>query len=349
MSQPQKDNVYLYGCGELGLIAKDFFIRFSVPFIPVDSDPSYQNKRPEWSGHHVVPIEDVPKDAEIVICISTYPTSLLQSKLSNLGYKNVTPLFKKIHSVKGNSPDIIKSDWIASGKEEIGRVIERLFDKKSVDHFLQFYKWHTSFTEDDGYTVDTKNRYFIDEIKEVITENETFVDVGAYDGRVSKKFAELVKNKYNNIYCIEGDPITAERLKKDLVEIDRLFVINTIVGETDGTVGFITNMGYLSSIDNRSNNIYKMEKLDSLDCINKPTFIKYHLEGGELSAIKGSIQTLKTNRPIVVVTSYHTIDGLLDLPSYLMENLAEYRFIWRNHNYQGQGSVIYCIPNERYK
>lgn len=42
----------------------------------------------------------------------------------------------------------------------------------------------------------------------------------------------------------------------------------------------------------------------------KASFIKLHLEGGELDALKGGQQSLTRRRPIVVATVYHNDDGI---------------------------------------
>jgi hypothetical protein len=94
-----------------------------------------------------------------------------------------------------------------------------------------------------------------------------------------------------------------------------------------------------------------MHKLDFICSLydSTPTFIKYHLEGYELEAIKGSLKTITKYRPIVVTTVYHTEEGTYELPIYCMNNFKDYEFLFRNHNYMGTGAVLYCIPKERFK
>jgi hypothetical protein len=72
-----------------------------------------------------------------------------------------------------------------------------------------------------------------------------------------------------------------------------------------------------------------------------------HLEGAELAALKGAKQTLVACRPIVAVTVYHNEHGIWKTADWLMETLADYRFVFRNHSWCGTGAVIYAIPNEK--
>jgi len=88
-----------------------------------------------------------------------------------------------------------------------------------------------------------------------------------------------------------------------------------------------------------------MISLDSLKL--KPTIVKCHIEGMEYLFLKGAKKTIIKNRPIIMITTYHTKDGLYKIPLYLKKICKDYSFYWRNHNYMGQGAVMYCIPKER--
>ena len=70
-----------------------------------------------------------------------------------------------------------------------------------------------------------------------------------------------------------------------------------------------------------------------------PTFIKLHLEGAELAALKGARQTLLDHRPIVAATVYHNDDGIWKTAEWLMRTLPDYRFFFRNHSWCGTGAA----------
>ena len=86
----------------------------------------------------------------------------------------------------------------------------------------------------------------------------------------------------------------------------------------------------------------------ALDALGlNPTFLKLHLEGGELAALKGARQTLLSRRPIVAATVYHNADGIWRTPLWLMETLPDYHFLFRSHGWCGTGAVVYAMPAER--
>jgi hypothetical protein len=86
----------------------------------------------------------------------------------------------------------------------------------------------------------------------------------------------------------------------------------------------------------------------SLDALGlAPTFVKLHLEGAELAALKGARETLLACRPMIAATVYHNDDGIWKTALWLMETLPGYRFLFRIHSWCGTGAVIYAIPQER--
>lgn len=83
------------------------------------------------------------------------------------------------------------------------------------------------------------------------------------------------------------------------------------------------------------------------DYTQRYTYVQLHCEGLELESIEKSMYYLQGNRPIVAVTVYHTRDGLYLIEKTLMDALENYRWYFRCHAFQGQGAILYGIPNER--
>ena len=76
--------------------------------------------------------------------------------------------------------------------------------------------------------------------------------------------------------------------------------------------------------------------------------LKIHVEGEEFNILKGSISTIDSYRPIIFITTYHNIDGLIKIPLHLINTLKNYKIYFRLHGWFGCSAVIYCIPIERY-
>jgi FkbM family methyltransferase len=355
----EKDFYILYGAGELGKLASQFFDFYDINYSIAEDNPS--NK--DWNKIDICDIDSydelIKETTTVLVCISTVSYNMIRDKLIEKGFKNIKPFFQvaeEINKANGYKHPLTngwqKTSWKESEENNCDKVARSFNDSISIDHYYSFIHWHTYYTEFvycKGFNCN--DRYFIPEVTSVLHDHEVFVDAGAYDGRVTKKFIEIVKGKYNQIMCIEPDENNFNLLSNNIDTLYRVSRWKTALGNKNRIILFAKGFNYLSKVDKKSDNQVMIHTLDNwLKAVPiEPTFIKYHLEGYELEAIKGSIKTIKKYRPIVAVTTYHTEEGLYKLPMYLIKNLKDYNFYWRNHNYQGQGAVMYCIPKERNK
>jgi hypothetical protein len=72
-----------------------------------------------------------------------------------------------------------------------------------------------------------------------------------------------------------------------------------------------------------------------------------HCEGYELRTVEENIFCLQKYRPLISCACYHSRDGLWKIEKALMDGLPNYKWTFRLHAYQGQGAVIYGVPEER--
>lgn len=348
----------IYGAGQLGKLAKQYFRDIERGYqCIVDSDPSVYKDDPSWRHDIIWRVEELShtekEESIFVVCITTASYNKIKENLESQGCKNIIAFYTLTQAL---SPDflLLANGWLVSNVEETKTFlkIQRSFsDKISQEHYDQFRIWHEYNLEklSDDAPVTCNDRFFIPEITNILHDHEVFIDGGAYDGCVTFKFLNIVKSKFSEIYMFEPDKVNIKVLRDNIYLLNNrnIYILNRALGEKNLNIGFSHGHGFYSKVDRKSKDFVSMNTIDSFNI--RPTFIKYHLEGYELNAIKGSIEKIKKYRPIIAVTTYHTAEGLLELPLYLIDNLKDYKFLWRNHNYQGQGAVMYCIPNERVK
>jgi len=347
--------IILYGAGELGIMAKKFFNFYNILTVVIDDNPESITDN-FWKDYAIVKTDTIENnidihDYQVLICISTSPYNNIKKKLENKGFTNIKSFFEVAEKInkENNYLHPLTNGWkITIDNEKSYNFIEDVLkDFCSKMHYANFYDWHNNYEEfvNGDCPICCDDRYFIPEVTSVLHDHEVFVDIGAYDGRVSERFMEIVSNKFKQVYCFEPDVNHyMEIANKNLSVV----VFRLAFGNKTGQINFNESNTYLSKVDKKSKTKVPITKLDTLKSI-KPTVIKYHVEGYELKAIKGSIKTIKKYRPIIAVTTYHTEEGLYKLPLYLIKHLKNYNFYWRNHNYMGQGAVMYCIPKERNK
>jgi hypothetical protein len=167
---------------------------------------------------------------------------------------------------------------------------------------------------------------------------------------VANTFIERTRNAFGEIAVIEPDAANRSVLTNNLTgwlpRDPRVTVYDCALSERDGRALFCEGLGYASQISPLGETWATLRPLDALKL--SPTFIKLHLEGAELGALKGGCQTLCSKRPMIATTVYHNADGIWKTPLWLMQNLDNYRFLFRSHGWSGTGAVVYAVPEERY-
>lgn len=351
----------LYGAGKLGRMAKEYLSRINIPILfVVDREPGLYKNDPFWSGIEIVAPEAVDKSYKktsiLAVSICTTPYTNLSATLSVQGWNDVVPFYDIAEAYRDVHP--LSNGWFTGVlKEEdvidIERVIRRWDDDISRAHHLQFLAWHSVREEwfFDTAPVTINDRYFIPQILSVLNDHETFLDVGAHHGDVTIKFLEQVDHHFKAIWVIEPDSDNIFILRKQFNErqlvgsINNINVLTCAVGESSGKRSFFEGLGYASQFCEFGPIMVNVKTIDELNIT--PTFIKVHLEGEELNALKGAISTIKNNRPIIAATSYHNHLGIWKFPGWLMNQLTDYTFLLRLHSWCGTGLVIYAIPKER--
>lgn len=349
----------LYGAGNLGRLARDFLNAVGRDFrLVVDRDAARLAKDPYWSGVRLLHPDEVPDRVKAESClavsIATAPYVPLERSLAGQGYRHIVPFYDLAESFRHLHP--LSNGWFAPPLDEMDRaatakVLAGWDDDVSRAHHLQFLAWRRLRAE---WTfvpapVAAWARFFIPEIAEVLRDNEIFVDAGAHHGSVIETFAAQTRGAFRQIVAIEPDldsrAVLEGALRSRWPADPRVTVLPCALSDTESDAPFHHGLGYASQISDTGRMRVEARPLDALGL--SPTFIKLHLEGGELAALKGARRTLLSHRPIVALTVYHNADGIWRTAQWLMETLPDYRMLFRIHSWCGTGAVIYAIPNER--
>lgn len=81
--------------------------------------------------------------------------------------------------------------------------------------------------------------------------------------------------------------------------------------------------------------------------LDRADLIKMDLEGAEVQAVVGMMETVRTLRPQLAISIYHGINDFWDIPMYLMNKCENYAFFIRSYSSQLEETVLYAIPRER--
>lgn len=347
----------LYGAGNLGRLARDFLKMAGQDFVlAIDRNACDLAGEPGWSGVRLLHPDAVTQaeknEVRLAVSIVTSHFVPLESSLLDRGFTDVVPFYDLAESFRHLHP--LSNGWFAgplTAQEQASTasVLADWDDDVSRAHHLQFLAWRRLREEWTfaGADVSTSDRFFIPEVTAVLRD-EIFLDGGAHHGEVTEAFLKQTKGAFRQIVAIEPDPLSRTRLEDTLhnVVLDaRITVCDFALAEDEGEALFHSGLDYASQLSPTGRMRVKTCPLDALGV--SPTFLKLHLEGAELAALKGAHRTLLEARPLIAATVYHNGDGIWRTASWLMETLPRYRFLFRNHSWCGTGAVIYAIPDER--
>jgi FkbM family methyltransferase len=349
----------LYGAGNLGRLARSFLNAVGQDFVlAVDRNAHDLAGHPDWLGVRLVHPDETTNDERtrirLAISVVTSAYVPIERTLMERGFDDVVPFYDLAESFRHLHP--LSNGWFAPPLTErdrtsVARVLSRWDDDVSRAHHLQFLAWRRLREEWTfaNAPVPACERFFIPEILAALHDNEILLDAGAHHGLVIEALVRHTKGKFQRILAIEPDLINRARLEQNL---DRLLpddphvtIEDCALSDHDGESLFHSGLDYASQLSDTGEASVRTRRIESLGL--SPTFIKLHLEGAELAALTGAKQTLLDCRPIVATTVYHNVEGIWQTADWLMETLAEYRFLFRNHSWCGTGAVIYAIPDER--
>ena len=194
--------------------------------------------------------------------------------------------------------------------------------------------------------------------------NYLFVDVGANLGYWSLIASSKQFNKKKSI-AIEPLKSNYNFLKKNQSDNKRRFqILNIGIGEKNKYSkifysGSFSNAGASINKDNGSNLINsEIIKIDTIDNIlsnkrDKKIIIKLDIEGNEVNAIKGALETINKSKPLIIIEFSKYIFENMDNIYYLKEFLIKYDYSIYDTNYKKKNieDILSMLKNlkKRYK
>lgn len=173
------------------------------------------------------------------------------------------------------------------------------------------------------------------------TEDERFVDVGAFTGDTIEMFLRACNGKYRSILGIEPDPGNYSVLKGFLEKYENALALNIACGDETGTVGFSTGHsegGYLSKSGETQ---VKISRLDEVAEAEDMTLLKVSAVGYDMLVLKGAERFVKKNSP--KLSYYCSMKMMWEIPLFLKSIVPEYRFYLRHYGIGMQGLVGYAV------
>lgn len=233
-------------------------------------------------------------------------------------------------------------DYLKENADRFYNAYCMLEDEKSKQSFADVLNFKISGKPDYLFSCQSeKDEVYRDILR--LTDNESIVDLGAYDGDTIREFLAFTDGKYSSITALEPDAKNFRKLTAKTEGLSRLSLYNLGAWNKKETLFFDRKGGRNSRQDDCGIPI-EFDSVDNL--IKEPvTFIKMDIEGAELKALEGAENTIKTNLPKLYVCAYHRNEDMFALPEKIRELYGGYKIYFRHHPYiPAWESNFYAVP-----
>ena len=249
-------------------------------------------------------------------------------------------LYAPTVSVVDGSP--FDLDFFKENEDSFRKAYEMLSDEKSKSDYLDILRFKLS--GDVKYLIKTHSEKMklYDEVLP-LSDNETIMDLGAYDGDTVREFLTVTNGKYNKIFALEPDEKNFRKLERKTEGLENLIRLNIGAWDKKETLYFAKKSGRNSRLEDGGVPV-EFDSVDNIaDC--EITFIKMDIEGAELKALEGAKNTVRKYKPKLYVCAYHRNEDMFALPFKIKELYEGYKIYFRQHPYiPAWESNFYAIP-----
>ena len=290
-------------------------------------------------GHKVLKYSEVCEKYDnfnIVLAFATHLPDMLE-KIEKMNQEH--PVFAPDVPVAGNG--IFTRQFFEENKEKFEFVYEKLADEESKRVFENIINFKISGKVKYLYSSTEAEKNSIYKEILALNNNETIVDMGAYDGDTIREFTAYTDGRYNHIYALEPDEKNFKKLERNTNGMQGLDLYNLGAWSKRDTLTFSKKAGRNSKLSAEGIPV-QVTDIDSL--INdKVTLLKMDIEGAELRALEGCEKTIKKYSPKLYVCAYHRNEDMFALPMKIWDMNENYKIYFRHSPYiPAWESNFYC-------
>lgn len=232
--------------------------------------------------------------------------------------------------------ETVSAAWLDKYENELQQVYNLLADEQS----------RLVFSATLNYKLSGKIKYLFEcttqrvtDIRTLLapTQDEVYMDLGAYNGDTIRELGELTDWRWREIVAVEPDRRNCRKLRALAEELAQqglsVEVHEAGIWSEAGELGFSDSGGRQSTFIGAAKKTVPVTTIDAAAAGRSVTLIKMDVEGAEVQAICGGRQTLEKFAPKLFVAAYHYDVDLFRLPLLLKQIVPQYKIYLRKHPY----------------
>lgn len=261
----------------------------------------------QFLGYPVIGISELKnyyKDTDILV-----PSTLLSERLFD--HLSQADLLKYVIVIKNRtSAEILQaSNYFSSHAPLVQKAYTLLSDEKSKNIFLN--RINFLITREIQYLEQfyEEDQYFPQELIH-LTDDEIFIDGGAFDGDTALEFAKKTNYTYQKLILLEPDKEIFQSLLTRTASLPNVECHQIGTWNTQDMLSFNSGNKGGGSISSNGDTIIAVNSIDNILNGSPCTYIKLDVEGAESKSLLGAIKTIRTYKPKLAVCVYHHIEDI---------------------------------------
>ena len=260
--------------------------------------------------------------------------SALISGLDNESRNTVSDIIHRMGMIADGNKSL-QDVYTQREQEEFVRMNDEFSSKivKLNDNLYYYNGYYLPVNQFDSSVFFT--RYGIDKLTTLDSvRNKHIIDAGGYVGDTALLFSSYTDK---NIHVFEASPSNMDIIRETirLNHLDNIVPVSKALGEKSGTATF--------SLDERNscNSLVERPGYNYPDHIEVPVvtlddyvrennievgLIKVDIEGGEQLLLRGAVETIRTQHPILLISIYHSANDFFEIKPMIEKMCDKYTF-----------------------
>lgn len=260
--------------------------------------------------------------------------SALISGLDNESRNTVSDIIHRMGMIADGNKSL-QDVYTQREQEEFVRMNDEFSSKivKLNDNLYYYNGYYLPVNQFDSSVFFT--RYGIDKLTTLDSvRNKHIIDAGGYVGDTALLFSSYTDK---NIHVFEASPSNMDIIRETirLNHLDNIVPVSKALGEKSGTATF--SLGE----SNSCNSLVERPGYNYPDHIEVPVvtlddyvrendlevgLIKVDIEGGEQLLLRGAVETIRTQHPILLISIYHSANDFFEIKPMIEKMCGKYTF-----------------------